>query len=260
MILETSTPLDRHVKIVMRRRTIIDNSIFSHASVMRPGFTLVEVLLAMTISSLLVLSVISATRTLGGARGRVDRQTRKLQEARRGLHEITCALRNVRRDFDRQNPAILGYNASGEMGSDRISLLIVSDRRSRPDGAESDQYEASFYLWTAGEMALPSLMCRRDHALDDEPEEGGIASVVAEGVVGLTFEYYNGTDWQKEWSELELSGPEAIRVTVAVVTQDSDVSVSPQPIVLSTVVPIHMQMPMQNSKAAEEALGKGGKL
>jgi hypothetical protein len=206
----------------------------------------------MTISSLLVLSIVSATRSLAGARERVDRQTGRLMEARHGLQEIASVLRNVRRDYNRREPAVLGYHESGEMGSDRINLLVVSDRRSRPEGAESDQYEVSFYLWKPAGQMLPYLMCRKDHALDEYPEEGGMASVVAEGVVGLTFEYFNGTDWQKEWSELELEPPEAVRVTIAVVEMGNERTANPpDPMVLSTVVPIHMERPMGMEKPAE---------
>jgi type II secretion system protein J len=221
------------------------------------GFTLVEVLLATTISALLVMSVVSTTKSLAGSREKVERRSGRLLEARNGLEAIVAALRNVRRDGAGKDAIVLGHDSGGQ--NDRINLLVIGDRRARHEGEESDQYEMMFYLWTPEGGGTPLLMCRKDHALDDHPEEGGVATVVAEGIVGLTFEYYDGEQWKQEWSELETKPPRAVRVTLAAVETEQNTTPSGgvEPIVLSTVVAIESQVERSTS-GSEESQGKAG--
>jgi type II secretory pathway component PulJ len=205
----------------------------------------VELLVAMTISSLLVVSVVSATRALSSSRQGVDRRMARVASGRRAMETIVGALRNVRRDPLREQPVIVGQRGgAGETGGDRIDLQVIGDRQVRPDGAESDQYEVGFFLAKPTGQRLPVLMCRTDHGLDEHPEDGGIAMVVAEGIVGLSFEYYADGQWVHEWSSAEPRAPEAVRVVVAAVgPAPDDASAPPSPLVLATVVPIHVNPP-----------------
>ena len=242
----------------MLQRSSTLRRIIDKRSVGNRAFTLVELLVAMTIGSLIVVSLVSATRALSNTRENVDRRIMRTSSARNALETIVAALRNVRRDPIRKKPAVIGYPGEPDRG-DRINLQMISDSRSRPDGQESDQYEVSFYLNILEDQQLPSLMCRKDHGLDDEHEQGGIATVVAEHIVGLSFEYRRLDDeWVNEWSEFESDAPKAVRVIVAAVNtglQDmpskSDVSV------FSTIVPIHSDRPQQ-SRNNEQSQGGGG--
>jgi type II secretory pathway component PulJ len=215
---------------------------------MRPAFafTLMELLVAMTISSLLVVSVVSATRALTGSRRGVDQRMARTAAGRRAMEAIVAALRNVRRDPIRDQPVIVGQRGDAGTGGDRIDLLVIGDRRARPDGAESDQYETSFFLARPAGHRLPVLLCRKDHGLDEHPEGGGIAAVVAEGIVGLSFEYYADGQWSPEWSSAEPRAPEAVRVVVAAVgPAPDDVTPPPSPLTLATVVLIHVNPPTE---------------
>lgn len=224
---------------------------------MTRGFTLVELLLATTISALLVMSVVSTTRSLSGSRDKIEKRSERLLEGRNGLEAIVAALRNVRRDGAGEDPVILGSN-SGEH-NDRINLMVIDDRRARREGEESDQYETMFYLQTLEGRRVSSLMCRKDHGLDDHPEEGGVATVVAEGIAGLTFEYYDGEQWKQEWSVLETEPPRSVRVTLAVVEPQLNTmpAVRVEPIVLSTVVAIESRIP-RSTRDSEQGQTKAG--
>jgi prepilin-type N-terminal cleavage/methylation domain-containing protein len=211
------------------------------------AFTLVELLVAMTISSLLVVSVVSATRALSGSRRGVDRRMARATSGRHAMEAIVAALRNVRRDPIRDQPVVVGQRGGGGgAGGDRIDLQVTGDRRVRPDGPESDQYETSFFLARPAGHRLPVLLCRRDHGLDEHPEDGGIAMVVAEGIIGLSFAYYLDGQWSDEWSSAEPRAPAAVRVIVAAVgPAPDDASEPPSPLVLSTVVPIRVNPPTE---------------
>lgn len=219
-----------------------------------------EVLAALTIGMLVVMSAVGATRALTVSREKVDRRTEQSGEARRGLEAIVAALRNVRRDTtDADTPVIIGQRGSGSEG-DRINLLAIGDRRARPDGAESDQYEISFFLQSApGGRSLPSLMCRRDHALDDHIQEGGTATLVAENIIGLAFEYQAGGQWYDQWAETELQPPQAVRVTVAAAGRPDPRSPRPDVISLSTVVALHTApRPTNQPKKGSSEQSTGG--
>lgn len=228
---------------------------------LRAGFTLVELLVALTIGSLLVVSAVSATRALTDTRAAVERRAERSAAARTALETIVAALRNVRRDPIERQSVIVGYSGGAGRGHDRIDLLVISDRRCRPEGNESDQYEVSFRLESMAGRRLPALMCRTDHALDEHPDDGGLVTVVAEGIVGLTFEYLSGEEWLIEWPALSTRPPEAVRVTVRAATvEDAETGPSaPSVVVLSTIVPIRIaQPPGERPDRAPETEKPGG--
>jgi prepilin-type N-terminal cleavage/methylation domain-containing protein len=211
------------------------------------GFTLVEMLVALMIGSLLVVSVVSATRALARTRASIDRRVERSAAGRQALETIVAALRNVRRDPIRRKPVLVGRRGATAQEGDRIDLLVLSARRARADGAESDQYEMSFSLEQRPGAALPVLVCRKDHALDDYPDDGGLVTVVAEGIVGLSFMYLSGEEWMNEWPELSVRPPDAVRVTVAAAQMEPapglDRGEFGGAMTLSTVVPINVTQP-----------------
>lgn len=211
---------------------------------MRRGFTLMELIVATAISTLLAVSVVSATRAITSARQRVERQVTRADAGRRALEAIVGELRNVRRDPILYEPVVSGHNSGAEGG--RIDLLVTTAQRSRPDGAESDQQEVSFFLGRLPQNPLPVLLCRRDHGLDDDPTGGGIVTIVAEGIVDLRFAFRSPEgQWLDEWSSAETRAPDEVRVTVAALGhQAPDVDLQRlQPYVLSTSLRIETNDP-----------------
>ncbi len=218
----------------------------------RTAFTLVEMLVAVTIGSLLLASVVSATRALTRSRVSVDLRATRESSARQAMEAIVGALRNVRCDPISKDPLVLGVEGGGDQSGARIDLLVTSDRRCRQDATESDQYELSFFLEQRAEQPLPSLMCRRDHAFDDYPGDGGIVSVVADGIVDLSFEYLSDERWQTHWSELERRLPDAVRVTVgASAVGDGEMVGRPEVTWLSTVIVVGLNRPAMSSPPPE---------
>ena len=226
----------------------------THATRRRRAFTLVEMLATLTIGALLVVAAVSATRALASTRRSVDRRSERSEAARLAMDTIVAALRNVRRDPIRDEPVVVGtQNESGETG-DRIDLLVISDAPCRPEAVESDQYEMSFFLERSAGRPSTALMCRKDHALDDDPRGGGIVSVVAERIVALKFSYYTDGQWQDEWSPLSPKPPEAVRVTVmAVEDEEGSRGTRPETTTLSTVVPIRVDLPPSKNPKQEQA-------
>jgi len=243
----------------MQQQSVKFGRTIDNRPVGRLAFTLIEVLLALTIGSLLVVSITGATRALSNTRENVDRNIMRSSSVRNAVETIVAALRNVRRIPIQDKPVVIGSRGEPDSG-DKIDLQIISDGRSRPDGQESDQYEVSFYLNRLEGQQLPSLMCRKDHGLDDEHRKGGIATVIADGIIGLSFEYCrSNNEWVNEWSEFESDAPKAVRVTVAAVdTGLQDMTAKSEVAVLSTIVPIHSARPQQSRNNRQSQGGGGG--
>ncbi|GEM_PF-1000576 len=214
------------------------------------AFTLVEVIAALTISAMLLVSVVSTTRALSSTRQNVERRVDQRATARHAMETIVAALRNVRRDPAKERPVVIGRSGGRGSGNDRIDLLVISDVRGRPEGAESDQYEQSFYLAECPGRPGLVLLSRKDHALDDHPQEGGVGTIVAEGMMTLSFTYYSGAEWRDEWSDLEVRAPQAVRVTLSTMPANlTEAQDSGEPAVLSTIVALHANEPVDDRAA-----------
>jgi prepilin-type N-terminal cleavage/methylation domain-containing protein len=209
----------------------------------RRAFTLVELLVATTISALLVVSVVSATHALGGTRRNVERRIDASNQARRALGEIVAALRNVNRNPQMGESVVVGLPGESATSGDRLNLLIHAARPVRRDAIESDQQEVGFFLGKPGGRKQTALLVRRDHALDEHPDDGGLVTVVAEGIVGLDFEYYADDQWYPDWPEEEPRTPLAVRVIVAAIPLEPAHRGEPRPAMFSTVVPLHINRP-----------------
>ncbi len=200
---------------------------------------------------MLAVAVVSTTRALAATRQGMERRLDQATQARHALETIVAALRNVRRDPTRRFPVVIGR--SGGAGNDRIDLLVTSDIRCRPDGAESDQYEQSFYLAERSGGPGLALVSRKDHALDEHPQEGGIGTVIAEGIVAMSFQYYSGAEWRDEWPELEPRPPRAVRITLAAIPADAANRGGPaDPVLLSTVVALRLNEPTEDRAQESE--------
>ncbi|HEX2922535.1 MAG TPA: type II secretion system protein GspJ, partial [Chloroflexota bacterium] len=188
---------------------------------------------------------------------RVDERIAASAAARQGIEAVVAAVRNVRRDPDNERRLILGEPADG--GNSRIEMQVISDVSARRDSPESDQYEVGFCIWQR-EDGVPVLLCRRNNGLAEKPGHGGMATVMAEGVVGFVLEYYSQGQWQNEWAEAEVGLPEAVRVTVAAtgVARDGHGAAKVAPVMLSTIIPIHAEMPVDIGQDDARQKDQGG--
>lgn len=83
-----------------------------------------------------------------------------------------------------------------------------------------------------------ALWKRRDAILDDNPIGGGMATPIADGIVALQIEAFDGLSWFPQWDSDETGIPHAIRVSVSSTGMDY-VDESYAPIVtLRTIVPL----------------------
>ncbi len=212
----------------------------SHA---RRGMTLVELIVAITLTAIVVGSTTTILRSMTAARTRVDRQAKLEQQAQLALRAITTALRNAYRT-DANDWELEGLkDATDGPPADRIRFFTTSRMRMRPGQPESDTRECEFFLARAEGEQLPVLLRRMDPTRNVAPDGGGILQRIAGNVVSLAFAYNDGTQWQQVWPADYRAWPVAIAVHVIVADEkDSTVTASARAIVGYTYQPVKSEV------------------
>jgi len=224
----------------------------------RRGFTIAELLVALIIAALVLVAVSTSVSRIGRAR--------ELAQARLAAHQRAIdALEAIRRDLNstlRDEDLFLARLAIAE-GSvqtragmlDRSELLVFSTRllpvRDILYNGEGLEYETQYRVAEDGEGS--ALWRRRDPVPDDTPEGGGVAEAVADGVLGVAFEAYDGESWWPSWDSDEDGLPLAVRATVFVsgAAPDQDPAKVPElTVALRTIVPID-RVPAPRDEEAE---------
>lgn len=184
------------------------------------GFTLVELIVATTLTVLVGGSTAAILRSTSAACRRADSQLELQQQARSALLTVATALRNAHRMPDR-DIALEGLDDwlddNHEIPADTIRFVTVSRRTVRTGQPESDVKECEFRLTPPTDQALPALMCRTDPTLNPAPDGGGVVELVAENVLGFNLLYHDGLGWRSDWPSSSEDWPLAIRIQVAVV-------------------------------------------
>jgi prepilin-type N-terminal cleavage/methylation domain-containing protein len=262
-----------------------------HVARMQPpaaAFTLIEVMIS---SALMALILVSAYLCLGAgfsAQKLIEPRAEIIQNARVALAIMSADLRaacplSSTDDF-------LGMSRTVEnVEADNIDFAThnYTPRRVR----EGDFCQESFYLNKNPETGQFSLWRRRNPTIGLDALAGGSQEELAQAVVGLRFEYFDGLDWYDSWGNVDtkkkgqtsareqtnLTGlPEAVRITLLMdsnpkkkkpETETSEAKPEP-PFVFETVVRLNLAGVTQSnenpatstdtSSAPNQTPGNGG--
>jgi type II secretory pathway pseudopilin PulG len=207
------------------------------------GFTLIELMVAGAMAAIVLGGVTLSIAQLGSAKA-VSRQ--RLE----AFSRCDTAIRTIRRDiittlrrgdlFDtRLLISDLTHRFQGNILDQDELLLFDGSLRANKEidfNGEGMEYETQFRL--EPNDVSTALWKRRDAILDDNPIGGGMATPIAEGIISLQFEAFDGLSWFSVWDSDEQGIPHAIRVTVSSTGMEySDELHAPQ-ITLRTIVPL----------------------
>lgn len=179
----------------------------------RNGFTLIEVLVTLLVTSIMLSAIYTSFVGTVAAK----QYSEQVKEAGRTGQAILCLMR---RDFEGAllfapgEPAMIGKStATGSAGADAVDFVTTSDSRRAVDGKGSDYNEVGYVAYAGEDQnGLLSLYRREDFFLDESPFEGGVLELLDDSVKGLTFEYLSESGWVSEWQGEGL--PEAVRITL----------------------------------------------
>jgi len=230
------------------------------------AFTIVELVVAIAVSAIVIVTVSSAlsriSKTRDVARTRLEAVTR----ANAALDAIRRDLSSVVRDGDLFFTRILLRNAPtfSEYGAvDRDEILVYNNRlrpmRRDEYAGEGGEYESQYRIEEDRESSV--LWMRRDSVPDEMGEGGGMAVPVIDGIVGLQIQAYDGESWYDDWDSDLFGLPWALRVTV-VATGASPDNPARDPaastVSLRTQIPIDRIVPPPPPPEEEAAAGEDG--
>jgi type II secretion system protein J len=217
----------------------------------RRGFTVVELVVAIAVSAIVVITVTSVLSRVSRSRDAARLRLEAVSRANAALDSMRQDLAAVVRDEDLYYTRLLlrdGLSSTEYGAMERDEVLIYSNRlrpikRDAYQG-EGGEYETQYRIIRDGDGDV--LWLRRDPAPDDNGEGGGIALPVVEGVVGVSIEAYDGESWYPDWDSDSMGLPWALRITVTA-TGDAPGSEPSPPnralAVLRTQVPIDRIVP-----------------
>jgi type II secretion system protein J len=159
------------------------------------GFTLIEVLIALTIFSVVMLSALTIFRGASQSWRRGELQTDLMQRARGVAEQIARQLAAA--------VATPWGSVRFEGTAEAVYFVTVTPREGR-----SDLLEVGF--WREGE----TLFYHYDTAPDFDFDTGE-SEAMAGGVASLAFAYSDGAAWQPAWDSAQAGAlPKAVEVTV----------------------------------------------
>ncbi|MGI9014604.1 MAG: prepilin-type N-terminal cleavage/methylation domain-containing protein [Phycisphaerales bacterium] len=218
----------------------------------RRGFTLVELILAVTVSVFIFSAVFSSLDQLTSAR--------EISRSRMAAYvKADAALNAVRRDITsvlRSDDLFLCKFriADGVAGAfDRDDLLLFSNRLrvSRPGQfvpSEGMEYEVQYRVVDDERGSV--LMQRRDAVPDEYYDGGGIVTPLVEDVISLNVEATDGENWFPTWDSDIQGMPRGVSVEVVVAIHDRNAD----PVVLRTLISLDRVPPPFDSGLTEEEL------
>jgi general secretion pathway protein J len=181
----------------------------------KTGFTLVEVMAAVTIGAFIMLVAVGTLRAITSSVKMVDKNISAAAEVRFAMNLIKRDLVNLYRDENIENTRLIGItNESSEGNASYLVFYTINRTKARPNQPEGDLYEVEYSLKQEGEK---SLLTRRlwpnpNKEYIDEPH--GIEAVIAEDIQIFEIRYFDGEEWSNEWSEEMEVLPQLIEVSI----------------------------------------------
>jgi general secretion pathway protein J len=171
------------------------------------GFTLIEVLIAVAILSLIATLIFTSFSSLKRSKDGIRRVSDRYREGRQAMARINRDIQSayvskhipIDRNLEQVKTAFVGQPGSP---ADRIDFIAFSNQRLNRDAHESDQAEIGYYgLENEKERGVTDLVRRSDTSPDLEPDRGGRAQVLATDIDLFDLQYLDPLlgDWVEEW-------------------------------------------------------------
>jgi type II secretion system protein J len=207
---------------------------FVRASRLR-AFTLIELVISAALMSLILIAAYACLSACIKGRDVVEPRADIFQNARVAMALMTADLRGAC-PLSSDTPFLGMKRMIGEVEADNLDFAThnYTPRRAH----EGDFCEVSYYVEQDPKSDRFSLWRRRNPTIAPDPLSGGVKEEIVDNILGVRFEFFDGTDWYDNWGEVQgqpkaensaensqggqdnLEGmPEAVRITLLL---DSD--------------------------------------
>ena len=178
---------------------------------MRRGFTLLEIILAVTILALVGTMIYGGFSQTALNKARVEEDvdhSRVIHMAlERMARELTMAFVsthvNPSLELRYMNTAFIGKDNGDE---DRSDFTSFSHRRLYRNAKESDQNEISYFVTEHPDEPDMKVLARREqNRIDEDPRTGGKSQILLENVEGFNLEYFGPllSGWIQTWDTVD---------------------------------------------------------
>jgi type II secretion system protein J len=186
------------------------------------GFSLIEIIVATAVSSVILLMIYSAHRSIMSAihdlTGVADFYENINLTIYRIDRDLSCAYFNK----TNKNLSFIGENDRGSVSNGKLNFVTIDHEDllltidARKESHKSDIREVGYLLREDKEIqSLYRLVRREELHYDNEPEQGGRESILLENVVDIKFEFRLRNNWTDKWDSRKYNRfPSAIRVTL----------------------------------------------
>ena len=170
------------------------------------GFTLIEMLVATAVSSIILLMVYTAYSSIIKSVNQGEVASRYYQEMNLVLRKIDTDLLNT---YWNKNLKNINFISSVDGNSSRLNFvtgefksnrMILSIKESYPT---SDINEVGYYIKTNSKTGKYNLIRRSEVHYDNLPLEGGVEEVILSNVDSIKFTFKYGNDWIDSWDSSE---------------------------------------------------------
>ncbi len=196
---------------------------------MKRGFTLLEVILAVTILALIGTMIYGGFSQTALNKARVEKDVDNSRVVHMALERMTRELTmafisthvNPSLDLRVSNTAFVGKDGGRD---DRIDFTSFSHRRLYRNARESDQNEISYFVTEHPDDPETRVLARREqNRIDEDPRRGGKSQILLENVEEFNVEYFDPllSDWVQSWDSLDTLQhpnrlPTQVRIRLAV--------------------------------------------
>ena len=212
------------------------------------GFTLIEVMVAVTILAGMALAMFGASSQMLRSKDIVEDRDEK-------SHSVSFALNKMAEDLNAayivKSKDLLGTKFEGEVSfegkEERLDFVCFNHLRYIRNAKEADSAEVSYYLISDEENPdLRILMRRESPSVDNDRQAGGKAYPLLEGVRSIRFEYLPGKsdEYKSVWDTTSVDSgnilPRAVKISLEVMMPEEE-----NPRQFTTLAPIRLSKPLE---------------
>lgn len=193
----------------------------------RAGFTLVELMLAITLVALMMVVVYGVVVSTIHAQERIE-------EVTLGTEVGPVILNQVRQDLeaafvpDAEKDWFVGLQKQASDGDrDRLDFATAVLSYGTEDGAAEARFhpvnETGYQVVDNPKRPGEGILMRRlDPFIDDEPLKGGRLTALYDRVKSFDVKYWDGEQWQEQWASAPAEGqlPRAVKIDLKVLVPD----------------------------------------
>ena len=181
------------------------------------AFTLIEMVVSVSIASMILVTAYMCLAAGIAGQKTIDPRAEVIQNARVALAIIGADLRSacaLSKDtpFLGTQRTINGMDA-GNLDFGTHNFMPRHDR-------QGDYCQVSYFMDKSSEPGQFSLWRRRNPTMAADPLTGGKREEIAQGLVGVSFQYYDGYDWYASWGELKGDKPDKSSSKASAAQQD----------------------------------------